>query len=159
QGRRRRARLDARPGPWRQRAQLGGLWRLVGRSGHADHRPLFPRFAERRVMTERFNFDGVIVVGAGLAGLSAALAAAPRRALLLSAAPLTEGCASAWAQGGMAAALSEDADPALHAADTLAAGAGLCDPAAVQILTRGGPDAVRRLADLGAPFDRRADGG
>jgi L-aspartate oxidase len=110
-------------------------------------------------VTHRQLFDGVIVVGAGLAGLTAALAAAPRPALVLTAATLGEGCSSAWAQGGMAAALSEDDAPALHAADTLAAGAGLCDPAAVEILTREGPDAVRRLAALGAPFDRTADGG
>ena len=107
----------------------------------------------------RLDFDGVLVVGAGLAGLSAALGARPRRALVLSAAPLGEACSSAWAQGGMAAALSGDDAPELHAADTLAAGAGLCDPGAVAVLTREGPDAVRRLAALGAPFDRRADGG
>jgi L-aspartate oxidase len=59
----------------------------------------------------------------------------------------------------MAAALGEDDEPALHAADTLAAGAGLCEPEAVDILTRDGPAAVRRLVALGAPFDRRADGG
>ncbi|HEX7758411.1 MAG TPA: FAD-binding protein, partial [Caulobacteraceae bacterium] len=69
-------------------------------------------------MTDRFHFDGVIVVGAGLAGLSAALAAAPRRVLLLSAAPLNEDCASAWAQGGIAVAMADDDAPALHAADT-----------------------------------------
>jgi L-aspartate oxidase len=109
-------------------------------------------------MTQRIDFDGVLVIGAGLAGLSAALAAAPRRALVLSPAPLGEGCASSWAQGGMAAALAADDDAALHAADTIAAGAGLCDPAAVDILTREGPDAVRALAALGAPFDRTADG-
>jgi L-aspartate oxidase len=107
----------------------------------------------------RTYLDGVLVIGAGLAGLSAALAAAPRRALVLSAAPLGEGCSSAWAQGGMAAALSEGDAPQLHAADTLAAGAGLCDPDAVAILTREGPDAVRRLAGLGAPFDRTEGGG
>jgi L-aspartate oxidase len=108
---------------------------------------------------ERTYFDGVLVVGAGLAGLCAALATAPRRALVLAAAPLGEGAASAWAQGGMAAALGEGDAPELHAADTIAAGAGLCDPDAVAILTREGPDAVRRLAALGAPFDRSADGG
>jgi L-aspartate oxidase len=109
--------------------------------------------------TDRVVFDGVLVIGAGLAGLTAALAAAPRPALVLSASALGEGSASAWAQGGMAAALGDDDDPALHAADTIAAGAGLCDPEAVEILTREGPDAVRRLVELGAPFDRRADGG
>ncbi len=111
-----------------------------------------------RQSVDRELFDGVIVVGAGLAGLSAALAAAPRPVLVLSAAPVGEGCASAWAQGGMAAALRLGDTPELHAADTLAAGDGLCDPAAVDILTREAPDAVRRLAALGAPFDRAADG-
>jgi L-aspartate oxidase len=105
------------------------------------------------------RFDGVIVVGAGLAGLSAALALAPRRALVLAASPLNTGQSSAWAQGGMAAALTAEDDPAFHAADTVAAGAGLCDPDAVNVLTREGPDAVRRLADLGAPFDRTPGGG
>jgi L-aspartate oxidase len=107
---------------------------------------------------ELVRHPGVVVIGAGLAGLTAALAAAPRRVLVLSPTPLGDGAASAWAQGGMAAALAEDDDPALHAADTSAAGAGLCDPEAVRILTTEGPAAVRALADLGAPFDRRADG-
>ena len=110
-------------------------------------------------MTDRTHFDGVLIIGAGLAGLSAALAAAPRKALVLSALPLGTGCSSAWAQGGMAAALSESDAPELHAADTIAAGAGICDPEAVAILTREGPAAVRRLAGLGAPFDRTPDGG
>jgi len=110
-------------------------------------------------MTDRITFDGPVILGAGLAGLTAALAAAPRRALVLSPTPLATGCSSAWAQGGMAAALSDEDAPALHAADTLAAGAGLCDPAAVELLTTEGPDAVRALATLGAPFDRQPDGG
>ncbi|HEY1929801.1 MAG TPA: L-aspartate oxidase [Caulobacteraceae bacterium] len=109
--------------------------------------------------SDRVDFDGVVVIGAGLAGLTAALAAAPRRVLVLSPVPLGQGCASAWAQGGMAAALAEDDAPALHAADTNAAGAGLCEAEPVRILTTEGPDAVRALAALGAPFDRRADGG
>jgi L-aspartate oxidase len=107
---------------------------------------------------ERETFDGVLVLGAGLAGLSAALALAPRRALVLTPLPLLDGCSSAWAQGGMAAALSPDDDPERHAADTVAAGAGLVDPAMALLLTREGPDAVRWLASLGAPFDREADG-
>ncbi len=113
-----------------------------------------PAFAAR----DRLVFDGVLVIGGGLAGLSAALAAAPRRALVLSGCALGEGCASTWAQGGMAAALNPADDPARHAEDTLMAGAGLCDAAAVRILTQEGPGAVRRLAALGAPFDRDAAG-
>jgi L-aspartate oxidase len=104
------------------------------------------------------RFDGVLIIGAGLAGLSAALACAPRKALVLSAGPLLQGCSSAWAQGGVAAALSPGDDPAAHAADTVAAGAGLVDAEMAGLLTREGPDAVRRLAALGAPFDRGADG-
>ncbi|PZR34952.1 L-aspartate oxidase [Caulobacter segnis] len=105
-------------------------------------------------MTKRITFDGPVILGAGLAGLSAALAA--KMALVLSPTPLATGCSSAWAQGGMAAALSGEDTPALHAADTIAAGAGLCDPKAVELLTREGPQAVRDLAALGAPFDRKA---
>src|ERR1700757_3553737 len=116
-------------------------------------------FSPSATHADRVDFDGVVVIGAGLAGLTAALAAAPRRVLVLSPVPLGEGCASAWAQGGMSAALSDDDDPALHAADTMAAGAGLCEAEAVRILTTEGPDAVRALAALGAPFDRRPDGG
>ncbi len=109
-------------------------------------------------MAERRHFDGVLIVGAGLAGLSAALAAAPTRALVLTGAPLAKGCSSAWAQGGMAAALGVDDLPALHAVDTVQAGAGLVDPVMAALLAAEGPDAVRRLAALGAPFDRTGDG-
>ena len=105
------------------------------------------------------DFDGVLVIGGGLAGLSAALSAAPRRVCVLASAPLGDGCSSAWAQGGMAAALSDADTPALHAADTLAAGAGLVDAGRAGLLASEGPSAVRWLAGLGAPFDRTADGG
>jgi L-aspartate oxidase len=107
----------------------------------------------------RLRHDGVVVVGAGLAGLTAALAAAPTKALVLTGAPLNQGCSSAWAQGGLAAALADDDAPELHAADTVAAGAGLVDEVMAGLLAAEGPGAVRALADLGAPFDRTADGG
>jgi L-aspartate oxidase len=106
----------------------------------------------------RLAHDGVLIVGAGLAGLSAALAAAPSRALVLTDAPLNQGCSSAWAQGGMAAALSAGDTAARHAQDTIAAGAGLVNPTVARLLTEEGPAAVRALAGLGAPFDRTADG-
>ena len=110
-------------------------------------------------MSQRIVHEGVLIVGAGLAGLSAALAAAPAKVLLLSEAPLNQGCSSAWAQGGIAVALAADDAPALHAADTVAAGAGLVDPIMALLMAEAGPAAVRGLADLGAPFDRTADGG
>ncbi|HEY3887381.1 MAG TPA: L-aspartate oxidase [Caulobacteraceae bacterium] len=109
-------------------------------------------------MTERIRFDGVLIIGAGLAGLSAALAAAPRKVLVLSTAPLLQGCSSAWAQGGMAAAMGQDDNAQAHADDTVSAGAGLVDRPMAELLTREGPAAVRRLAALGAPFDRDAQG-
>jgi L-aspartate oxidase len=107
---------------------------------------------------ERVRHDGVLIVGAGLAGLSAALAVAPRKAMVLTGAPVNHGCSSAWAQGGMAVALAEDDTPALHAADTVAAGAGLVDAERARLLAEEGVEAVHRLAALGAPFDRDAAG-
>jgi len=107
---------------------------------------------------KRYRHDGVVVVGAGLAGLTAALAAAPAKVLVLTGAPLNQGCSSAWAQGGVAVALADDDTPELHAADTVAAGAGLVDTAMARLLAEEGPAAVRALAALGAPFDRDAEG-
>lgn len=104
--------------------------------------------------------DAVLILGAGLAGLFLALKLAPRRAVVVAPRPsaLGGGAASAWAQGGVAAALGADDDPALHAADTVAAGAGLTDPAIARLLAEDAPARVRDLAALGAPFDRNADG-
>ncbi|HXO22893.1 MAG TPA: L-aspartate oxidase, partial [Thermoanaerobaculia bacterium] len=113
-------------------------------------------------MKGRPELDGVarsdvVVVGTGVAGLTAALGAAPRRVTLLTKTRFGLG-SSQWAQGGIAAALGADDGPALHAADTLAAGAGLNDPAIVDLLTSEGPRRVARLLELGARFDRDAAG-
>ena len=110
-------------------------------------------------MSRIVHHDGPLVIGGGLAGLSAALEAAPRKVLVVTPAPLLEACSSAWAQGGVAAALSPDDAPALHAADTAAAGAGLVEAGATDTLTRDGRATVEWLAALGAPFDRDAAGG
>jgi len=107
----------------------------------------------------RIVHDGPLIIGGGLAGLSAALSAAPVRALVMSPAPLLEAASSAWAQGGVAAALSADDAPALHLKDTEDAGAGLVDHHAAEVLTDEGRATVEWLASLGAPFDREADGG
>jgi L-aspartate oxidase len=97
----------------------------------------------------------LIVVGSGVAGLSAALAAAEAgaRVALLTASALLSG-SSPWAQGGIAAALGDDDRPELHAEDTLAVGAGLNDAEAVGVLTRGGRAVARELLATGVPFDR-----
>ena len=104
------------------------------------------------------RFDGalqsdVLVVGTGAAGLTAALGAAPLKVTVLTKAKLGSGGSSSWAQGGIAAAVGQDDAPALHAADTMAAGAGLNDPHAVDILTKEGPERVKALLALGAHFD------
>ncbi|MGQ3040251.1 MAG: L-aspartate oxidase [Brevundimonas sp.] len=105
-----------------------------------------------------FRHDGVLIIGGGLAGLSAALETAPRKALVVTPAPLLEACSSAWAQGGMAAALTIQDDPDLHASDTGLAGAGLVDPDVARKLTGAGRETVEWLAAMGAPFDRDEDG-
>ncbi len=72
----------------------------------------------------------ILIVGAGIAGLWTALKLAPRPVILLTGAPLGEGAATGWAQGGIAVAAGQDDDPSAHAGDTLVAGAGLSLPAA-----------------------------
>jgi L-aspartate oxidase len=99
-----------------------------------------------------------VIVGAGLAGLVAALELAPRPVVVLSKAMLGDGAASAWSQGGLAAAVLPDDSPESHAADTIAAGDGLCDPEVVAHITRSGPDAVDLLERLGVHFARGPDG-
>ena len=110
-------------------------------------------------MNRTLRHDGPLIIGGGLAGLSAALEAAPRKVLVVTPAPLLQACSSAWAQGGVAAALAADDAPALHAADTTAAGAGLVEAEATGVLTGDGRATVEWLASLGAPFDRDATGG
>tara|TARA_R110002073_G_scaffold205620_5_gene365432 strand:- start:3346 stop:4890 length:1545 start_codon:yes stop_codon:yes gene_type:complete len=99
----------------------------------------------------------VLIIGAGIAGLWAALKLAPRRVVLLTGSPLGEGAASGWAQGGVSAALADDDTPALHARDTIEAGAGLVDAEAAHALAAGAAEQVRELAALGAPFEREGE--
>ena len=101
----------------------------------------------------------VVVVGSGVAGLTTALRlrAAGLKVLVVTKAVLDDG-STRWAQGGVAAALGEGDTPEQHLADTLVAGAGLCDEEAVRVLVTEGPAAVRRLIATGAAFDKDADG-
>ena len=95
----------------------------------------------------------VIVLGSGLAGLTTALALAPLRVLLVTKTPSLYGGSSLLAQGGIAAAVAEDDSAAEHAADTVMAGAGLCDAEVVSRIVEDGPDAVRFLERHGVIFD------
>ncbi|MEM8616988.1 MAG: L-aspartate oxidase, partial [Pseudomonadota bacterium] len=87
-----------------------------------------------------------------------ALRLAPRPCTIISPAPLGQAASSAWAQGGLAAALHPEDSPSQHAADTVAAGAGLVDPAIARLIAEEGPARVRDLIALGVPFDRTPDG-
>jgi L-aspartate oxidase len=93
----------------------------------------------------------VLVIGEGLAGSAAAIEAA-RVGATVTLVSAVHG-SSDRAQGGIAAATLPEDSPQLHALDTLAAGAGLCDPDAVEMLTSAGPDTVRWLESLGVHFD------
>jgi L-aspartate oxidase len=103
----------------------------------------------------------LLVVGSGVAGLTAAVRAAQAHGLRVGVVTKSaiDAATTRWAQGGIAAVLDTAADSTeLHIADTLAAGGGLCDADAVRVLVEQGPGAVRHLIELGAVFDRRPDG-
>ena len=103
----------------------------------------------------------VVIVGSGIAGLTAALRIAARgdlRVMVVTKDVLSSG-STRWAQGGIAAALGVDDTPDEHLADTLVAGVGLCEIDAVRVLVDEGPAAVRELVELGANFDQTAEGG
>jgi len=101
----------------------------------------------------------VVVVGSGIAGLTVALhlREAGLHVTVVTKVNIDDG-STRWAQGGIAAVLDPLDTPAAHARDTLVAGVGLGDPAAVDVLVREGPARVRELMRLGAEFDRHPDG-
>ncbi|MGI8692279.1 MAG: L-aspartate oxidase [Geodermatophilaceae bacterium] len=101
----------------------------------------------------------VCIVGSGVAGLCAALhaRAAGLRVIIVTKVNIDDG-STRWAQGGIAAVLDPADTPEAHLADTVTAGVGLCDEAAVRVLVTEGPARVRELMAVGAEFDRNPDG-
>src|ERR1700744_2838163 len=104
------------------------------------------------------NDGNIVIVGGGLAGLFCALKLAPRPVTVISAAPLGEGASTAWAQGGIAAAMAEGDSAGAHAADTVAVGAGLVDGAVALGLAREAGARIHDLLRYGVPFDRDLEG-
>jgi len=102
--------------------------------------------------------NGVVVVGAGLAGLFTALKLAPLPVTVVSAARFGEGASSLWAQAGIAAALAEGDSPEAHAADTIRAGAGIVDPKIAYLLANEARDRIEDLLRYGVPFDKDLEG-
>ena len=111
----------------------------------------FPASIVRIAMAMDCDF---LVIGAGVAGLRAAIELAGSGTVLVIAKDSLRESSSEYAQGGIAVALSDDDEVALHEQDTLYAGDGLCDRAAVHTLVEEGPAAIQDLIDWGADFDR-----
>lgn len=96
----------------------------------------------------------VVIIGSGAAGLSAALACAPFASVVLISKTDVISGATRWAQGGIAAALSVDDSPSLHAQDTISVGGHLCHKAAVEAITQAAPSVIEWLASLGVVFSQ-----
>lgn len=105
-------------------------------------------------MTRTFDY---LVIGSGLAGLTFALKASQHGTVCVVTKGEIEESNTQWAQGGIAAAVGEADSWELHEEDTLVAGAGLCDPAAVRFLVKNAPGAIHWLVNLGANFDTNGD--
>lgn len=123
-----------------------------------------PDLYETRRYLTRFDvqrlpnlFTDVLVIGSGVAGLRAAIAAAQHGSVLLVTKGRIDDSNTAWAQGGVAAVMSEGDSFETHVEDTMRVGCGLCDRPAVERIVRDGPMRIREMIDWGAIFDRRGE--
>src|SRR5689334_6154477 len=108
------------------------------------------RFDPKRIP---HSFTDVLVIGGGIAGIRAALAAQPDQQVVIVSKDVLRESNSAYAQGGIAGALDPHDATADHAADTLAAGKGLCDPAVVEMVVNEAPQRIHELIGFGTQFD------
>lgn len=100
----------------------------------------------------------ILIIGAGLAGLYAALQLAPSPVVVLSPCPVGDGASSAWAQGGVAAAMDDEDTAAAHAKDTISAGDGIVLPEIAKIVTEAAHQHIKGLTEIGTPFDMDHEG-
>ncbi|HEX3432305.1 MAG TPA: L-aspartate oxidase [Rhizomicrobium sp.] len=112
-----------------------------------------------RTVDNTIEAPGAIVLGAGIAGLFSALKLAPFPALVIASGRSGRSGSSAWAQGGIAAAMGGHDSPSLHAQDTLAAAAGTGDARVAELVASEAPHRIDDLLRLGVPFDRDSSGG
>jgi L-aspartate oxidase len=116
------------------------------------------RFEHKFAASLPVHSGGVVIIGAGLAGLFTALKLAPLPVTVVSAARFGEGASSLWAQAGVAAALAEGDSPEAHAADTIMAGAGIVDEKIALGMAREARARVEDLLRFGVPFDKDLEG-
>ncbi len=117
-----------------------------------------PARACKAARQESGSMPSILIIGGGLAGLFTALKLAPLPCTVLTPVSLGQGASSAWAQGGIAAAIGEGDSIESHVADTLVAGAGLCDAAMVRLMAAEASDRIIDLLEYGVPFDRDLQG-
>ena len=128
-------------------------WAAGRTAPHAGDHVAAPRPPGSADLKQRAMHYDYLILGSGIAGLYAALLASQHgRTAVVTKGPIEESNTK-YAQGGIAAAVGPGDSVARHRQDTLTAGAGLCDPAAVDVLVREAPDRIRRLTELGVPFD------
>jgi L-aspartate oxidase len=128
-----------------------------GAAGDAPHRRTPGRTGGARDAVRHVEVD-VVVVGSGIAGLSYALKTAAGASVLLLTKKERAASNTNWARGGIAAVVGQDDDPALHVADTLEAGAGLCHPDVVRTVVEEGPARIADLVAWGTAFAREGRG-
>ncbi|MYM56064.1 L-aspartate oxidase [Thalassovita mangrovi] len=107
---------------------------------------------------QEITTDRIVIVGGGMGALYAALKLAPYPVVMISPETLGEGASSAWAQGGVAAAMDPTDSPENHSRDTLRAGAGTVDPKVAAQVTQEAREHILDLTDMGTPFDRDEKG-
>src|SRR5689334_3049102 len=134
---------------------------MLGLTGRASiHSVSRQRPAPRNRMKDNARIDSdFLVIGGGIGGLMFALTASQFGSVTVLTKAASDEANTAYAQGGIASVWSVDDSFESHVADTLRAGAGLCNRAAVETIVREGPEAVRDLIALGTRFSRVEEGG